>query len=80
MEMNFLTLYLLPLIVGWVLDLMFGDPEKLPHPVVLFGKLIAKGERLLNRGSWRRMKGALLAIGRLPPLGLCCSLPMLYIL
>ena len=63
MEMNFLTLYLLPLIVGWVLDLVFGDPEKLPHPVVLFGKLIAKGERLLNRGSWRRMKGALLAIG-----------------
>ena len=63
MEMNFLTLYLLPLIVGWVLDLVFGDPEKLPHPVVLFGKLIARGERLLNRGSWRRMKGALLAIG-----------------
>ena len=63
MEMNFLTLYLLPLIVGWVLDLVFGDPEKLPHPVVLFGKLIAKGERLLNRGSWRRTKGALLAIG-----------------
>ena len=61
--MNFLTLYLLPLIVGWVLDLVFGDPEKLPHPVVLFGKLIAKGERLLSRGSWRRMKGALLAIG-----------------
>ena len=62
MEMDFVILYLLPLTLGWLLDLVFGDPEKLPHPVVLFGKLIARGERLLNRGSWRRMKGALLAI------------------
>ena len=57
-----LTPYLLPLIIGWLLDLVFGDPERLPHPVVLFGKLIAKGEKLLNRGSWRRTKGALLAV------------------
>ena len=58
-----LTPYLLPLIIGWLLDLVFGDPERLPHPVVLFGKLIAKGEKLLNRGNWRMAKGALLAVG-----------------
>ena len=51
------------LLIGWVLDLVFGDPSKLPHPVVWFGRLISVGEHRLNRGSHRRLKGALLAIG-----------------
>ena len=51
------------LLIGWVLDLVFGDPPKLPHPVVWFGRLIAAGEHRLNRDSHRRLKGALLAIG-----------------
>ena len=51
------------LLCGWVLDLVFGDPSKLPHPVVWFGRLISAGEHRLNRGSHRRLKGALLAIG-----------------
>lgn len=50
------------LILGWLLDRQFGDPARLPHPVVLFGKMIAKGERRLNRGKFRVFKGALLAI------------------
>lgn len=50
------------LVIGWLLDRLLGDPERLPHPVVLFGKMIARGERLLNRGTWRVFKGALLAI------------------
>ena len=50
------------LLCGWVLDLVFGDPSKLPHPIVWFGKLIAAGEHQLNKGSHRRLKGALLAI------------------
>ena len=50
------------LLIGWVLDLIFGDPPKLPHPVVWFGRLIAAGEHRLNRDSHRRLKGALLAI------------------
>ena len=52
----------LSLVFGWLLDRLFGDPERMPHPVVLFGKMIARGERLLNRGKWRVFKGALLAI------------------
>jgi adenosylcobinamide-phosphate synthase len=51
------------LLIGWVLDLIFGDPSKLPHPMVWFGRLIATGEHRLNRDSHRRLKGALLAIG-----------------
>ena len=49
-------------LIGWLLDRLFGDPERLPHPVVLFGNMIAKGERMLNLGKWRVLKGALLAV------------------
>jgi len=44
------------------MDLCLGDPAKLPHPVVAFGQLISKGERTLNKGVHRKLKGALLAI------------------
>ena len=54
---------ILPLLIGWLLDLLFGDPAWLPHPVVGFGKMIASGEHRLNKGSHRMLKGALLAVG-----------------
>lgn len=50
------------LILGWLLDRLFGDPARLPHPVVLFGKMISHGERRLNRGKGHVFKGAMLAI------------------
>ncbi len=50
------------ILIGWTADKLLGDPERLPHPVVLFGKLIAAGERRLNHGKRRRMKGAALAV------------------
>lgn len=52
---------MLSLIIGWLLDRLFGDPTSLPHPIVWFGRIIAFGEKRLNRGSCRRIKGALLA-------------------
>ena len=54
---------ILPLLVGWFLDLIFGDPSRLPHPIVWFGKSIAFFEHRLNKGSHRKLKGALVAIG-----------------
>lgn len=54
--------YLLPLLLAWGLDCLLGDPAGWPHPVVYFGKLIAWGERHLNQGSHRVLKGALLAM------------------
>ena len=51
------------LLIGWLLDLWLGDPAWLPHPVVGFGKMIASGEKHLNKGSHRMLKGALLAVG-----------------
>ena len=53
---------ILPLFVGWMLDIIFGDPAKLPHPIVWFGKAIAFFEHRLNKGFHRKTKGALVAI------------------
>ena len=52
----------LSLLTGWIADKLLGDPEWLPHPVVAFGKFISWGERLLNRGKYRRWKGGFLAV------------------
>jgi adenosylcobinamide-phosphate synthase len=64
MAVTYLSLitYHLPLLLGWFLDLLIGDPAWLPHPVVGFGKMIAWGERHLNKGHYRRLKGALMAV------------------
>ena len=53
---------ILPLVAAWLSDLLLGDPRWLPHPVVGFGHMIARGERMLNRGSHRMAKGALMTI------------------
>lgn len=52
-----------PLLIGWGFDLMFGDPARLPHPVVGFGKCISFLEHRLNRGSHRVAAGAFTAVG-----------------
>ncbi len=54
---------LLPLMTGWCLDLLYGDPCCLPHPIVWFGKIISICERKLNRGAHRVAKGAIVAVG-----------------
>ena len=51
------------LLIGWVLDLLFGDPQRLPHPIVWFGRIIAFCEHRLNKGSHRKLKGAFVAVG-----------------
>ncbi len=54
---------ILPLLLGWGTDLLFGDPVTLPHPIVWFGKLISFCEHHLNHGAYRKLKGALMGIG-----------------
>lgn len=51
------------LILAWLLDLRLGDPARLPHPVVWFGRMIGWCERRLNKGRRRRLKGAVTAVG-----------------
>ncbi|WP_297097347.1 adenosylcobinamide-phosphate synthase CbiB [uncultured Draconibacterium sp.] len=54
---------IIPLLAGFALDCLIGDPHFLPHPIRLFGKAIAAGEAKLNQGKNRKLKGALLASG-----------------
>jgi len=54
-------LILTPLVFGYILDLIIGDPDNWPHPVRVFGNAIAAGEKLLNKNSSRFLKGMLLA-------------------
>lgn len=56
------TLLILPLFLGYLMDLVFGDPEKIPHPVRVYGNAISTGERLLNRNRYKLLKGIFLAI------------------
>jgi adenosylcobinamide-phosphate synthase len=49
------------LLSAFLLDLAVGDPRWLPHPVVLMGKFISSGERLLWTGeAWRDFVSGLL--------------------
>ena len=43
--MNFLNTHIMlaSLLTGWALDIIFGDPSRLPHPVVYMGKWISMG-------------------------------------
>ena len=54
--------FILPLLTGWALDLLIGDPSWLPHPIVWFGKAISTFEHHLNKGLHRKIKGAFTAI------------------
>ena len=60
--MNETLILILPLLLGWLLDFVFGDPSRLPHPIVWFGKMISWGEHRLNHGAHRIVKGAVMAI------------------
>ena len=60
--MNDSLIFILPLLLGWLLDFIFGDPSRLPHPIVWFGKMISWGEHRLNHGAHRMAKGAVMAV------------------
>lgn len=54
--------FVLPLLLGYIADLLLGDPRSWPHPVKGYGWLIQQGTRWLNRGGARFWKGTLLTI------------------
>jgi adenosylcobinamide-phosphate synthase len=53
---------IIPLLAGYVADLLLGDPRNWPHPVKAWGFLIGKGTMVLNRGRGRLAKGMVLTI------------------
>jgi adenosylcobinamide-phosphate synthase len=54
------------LILALLLDAVFGEPrqiwDRLPHPAVLMGRLVAALDRRLNRGQDRKVKGVFAAL------------------
>jgi len=60
MESKYYTL--IALIIGFILDQIFGDPIQLPHPIVGFGKLISMAENKLNSGKYLLLNGATMTI------------------
>ena len=50
------------LLPAWLMDRLFGDPVSLPHPVIWFGKMIAFGEKRLNKGSYKLWKGGIMSV------------------
>lgn len=54
--------FIVPLLSGFILDLLLGDPKWLPHPIRLFGTIINLCEQKLNHGKYMVAKGALVAI------------------
>ena len=49
------------LIIGFLIDLVLGDPRSIPHPVVIIGKLITFLERVLRNAFPKTEKGERLA-------------------
>lgn len=56
-------LIIAPLVLGYILDLIIGDPDNWPHPIRVFGNAIAAGDKLLNKNYSRFLKGMVLATG-----------------
>lgn len=66
MILNFVIIYrvVIILLLSSVLDFIFGDPLKIPHPIVYIGKLISGLEKLLSPDSTKTdvPKGVLIFI------------------
>lgn len=53
---------LIPFLGGWLLDRILGDPGGRFHPIALFGRIIAEGEKAFNKGNDRRLKGTVFSL------------------
>ena len=75
----------LPLLIGFGIDCVLGDPHSLPHPVVLIGKTISalecvlrrifaktpRGERAAGAVLWLIVAFLAAAVPALPPIKTC---------
>lgn len=55
------NIFLFPLIIGFLLDCLLGDPHNWPHPVRWFGWAISRLELKFNQGKYQKLKGTLVA-------------------
>ena len=52
-----MTISLLALVIGYILDLIFGDPYWMPHPVRFIGNLISILEKVIRRFMPKTKRG-----------------------
>ena len=45
---------------AYILDLIFGDPQNIIHPVQIIGKLISFGEKILLKEKYKFIAGIIL--------------------
>ncbi len=50
---------MIALTIGFTLDLIFGDPHWMPHPICLIGNMISRWENLIRNALPRTSKGEL---------------------
>ena len=67
------TTVIIPLLTGYLLDILLGDPRWLPHPIRFYGNSIAFGEKKLNTSPFAFVKGIALTIGLL-----VCTIAFFY--
>ncbi|MDO4542705.1 MAG: CobD/CbiB family cobalamin biosynthesis protein, partial [Bacillota bacterium] len=60
----------MPVFFSVVLDFFLGDPKKLPHPIILVGKLVSFYERIFYRGNNKKLMGFLFMASVLLTVGL----------
>lgn len=58
----YIYLPVISFIAGWMADALLGDPTRIPHPIVVFGKVISIGEKTLNQGQGRFWNGLALSM------------------
>ena len=54
---------MIALIIGFGLDLCWGDPHWMPHPICLIGKMISGGEKIIRRIFPKTAKGEIIGGG-----------------
>ncbi len=69
--------HLMGFVIGFLLDLLFGDPQGMPHPVRLIGNWISFWDKKLNRAEdsarAQKNKGLLLVVLVAVGTGVCVS-------
>lgn len=62
MGISFSILAIFVLLLAWILDMCLGDPPRMPHPIVAFGKMISFCEKRMNKGPSRVTKGTVMTV------------------
>lgn len=50
------------IVIAFILDLIFGDPYRLPHPVCLLGKTVSRLEKIIRSNIKNELAGGMLLV------------------